>query len=339
MRIEGIAEGDLPVVVPLLFRALVGGRGALPSEAALANVLKESIQAGRRGDYCVLVARPEQGGIQGVIATGPMVTPIGGVQTNNSELRMLAAMPDGSGRRLGQVLLDRLQDELRTRGHQALWASGSDEMVSPLIKAGATRIRQEPSGNGPRQVVRLQVAPWPDELETERLRLRAWSPGDFEAFAAMNGDPEVMRYLPGTLAPDESDELAERMQGQLARAGYGVWALTLKDRGEGGTLIGCAGYRPTVDLPFSPAPEVVYRLATPHWGQGLATEAMRAVLAHACALGFFEVVGLTTPSNARSRRVLEKVGMTRDPQDDLDHPAFPAGHPMARHMLYRFKNT
>jgi len=77
-------------------------------------------------------------------------------------------------------------------------------------------------------------------------------------------------------------------------------------------------------------------MAAKYWGQGLATEAARAVLHHGFeTLRIDEIVALTVPANVRSRRVMEKIGMMRDPADDFDHPGLPQGHALRRHVLYR----
>jgi RimJ/RimL family protein N-acetyltransferase len=87
---------------------------------------------------------------------------------------------------------------------------------------------------------------------------------------------------------------------------------------------------------FTPATEIGWRLARPFWGQGLATEAAKAVLAHAFGrLALNSIVSFTTVSNMRSRHVMEKIAMTRNPADDFIHPNLPAGHPLAPHVLYR----
>ena len=74
------------------------------------------------------------------------------------------------------------------------------------------------------------------------------------------------------------------------------------------------------------------------WGHGYATEAARAALDNGFGeLGLDEIVALTVPANRRSRRVMERLGMTRSPEDDFDHPRLPAG-PLRRHVLYRLRN-
>ena len=82
--------------------------------------------------------------------------------------------------------------------------------------------------------------------------------------------------------------------------------------------------------------EIGWRLGADHWGHGYATEGARAALAFAFeVLGLEEIVSFTVPANARSRRVMERIGMTHAPADDFDHPLVPAGHPLRRHVLYR----
>jgi len=51
--------------------------------------------------------------------------------------------------------------------------------------------------------------------------------------------------------------------------------------------------------------------------------------------GVAEVVAVTAVQNRPSIRVMEKLGMVREPSEDFDHPDMPAGHPLARHVLYR----
>ncbi len=90
-------------------------------------------------------------------------------------------------------------------------------------------------------------------------------------------------------------------------------------------FIGFTGLWPaTFEAPFTPAVEVGWRLAQEGWGQGYATEAARASLQDGFErFGFDEIVSMTSIGNSRSRRVMEKLGMTRDPADDFDHPNVP----------------
>ncbi|MCG8584621.1 MAG: GNAT family N-acetyltransferase, partial [Pirellulales bacterium] len=88
---------------------------------------------------------------------------------------------------------------------------------------------------------------------------------------------------------------------------------------------------------FTPCVEIGWRLARAHWGKGYATEAARAALEYGFEqLGLEEIVAFTVPDNRPSRRVMEKISMTHAPEDDFDHPTLEAGHPLERHVLYRF---
>jgi RimJ/RimL family protein N-acetyltransferase len=79
-------------------------------------------------------------------------------------------------------------------------------------------------------------------------------------------------------------------------------------------------------------------LAAEYWGSGLATEGARAVVHYAFqTLGLDEIVATTVFANARSRRVMEKLGMRHTPDDDFDHPLLPDGHLLRRHVLYRLR--
>jgi RimJ/RimL family protein N-acetyltransferase len=85
-----------------------------------------------------------------------------------------------------------------------------------------------------------------------------------------------------------------------------------------------------------PAVEIGWRLSAEYWGRGLATEGANAVVQHAFKeLGLENLVSFTVPENLRSRRVMEKLGMTHNSADDFDHPSMPGGHPLRRHVLYR----
>jgi ribosomal-protein-alanine N-acetyltransferase len=159
-------------------------------------------------------------------------------------------------------------------------------------------------------------------IETPRLILRPWRESDREPFARMNADPRVMEFFPACLSRVESDALFDR-------ARLSVLAAELRDTGE---FIGFIGLSvPTFEAHFTPCVEIGWRLAAEHWGRGLASEGARAVLATATG----PIVSFTSVQNVRSRRVMEKIGLTRDPADDFDHPRLPAGHPLRRHVLYR----
>jgi RimJ/RimL family protein N-acetyltransferase len=173
---------------------------------------------------------------------------------------------------------------------------------------------------------------------TERLSLRRWTSADREPFAAMNGDPAVMRFFPAPLTRAESDAFADRIETGFEANGFGLWAV---ERQSHPGLIGYVGLsRPTFAAHFTPCVEIGWRLTPSAWGQGFATEAARRVL----ELGFdeyglSEIVSFTTTRNVPSRAVMERIGMQHDPAEDFDHPVLPEGHPLRRHVLYRLRRA
>jgi len=174
------------------------------------------------------------------------------------------------------------------------------------------------------------------DILTERLLLRRWRPSDIEPFARMNADPIVMEHFPAPLSPQQSAQFIENIEKHFEQHGFGLWAAELRATGDFTGFIGLAV--PRFQAPFTPCVEIGWRLIPDYWGQGLATEGARAVVRHAFdSLGLHEIVSFTVPANTRSRSVMEKLGMTHDPNDDFDHPNLPLRHPLRRHVLYRLR--
>lgn len=171
-------------------------------------------------------------------------------------------------------------------------------------------------------------------LSTSRLLLRPWHDEDLPPFAALNADPRVMQFMPKLLTRAESDEMAAGIRRNFDRQKFGLWAVEVIG---GEPFIGFVGLAiPRFEAHFTPCVEIGWRLAAAHWGRGYATEAAQATRDFAFSqLRLEEIVSFTTVANARSRRVMERLGMTHDPADDFDHPSLPAGHPIQRHVLYR----
>ncbi len=135
---------------------------------------------------------------------------------------------------------------------------------------------------------------------------------------------------------EESDALVARIESHFDQHGFGLWRLEVSG------VTTCAGFVglafPRFEAHFTPAVEIGWRLGAEYWGRGYATEAARAALDFGFnSAGLDEIVSLTVPSNVRSRRVMEKIGLSHDPADDFDHPVLPEGHPLRRHVLYRAK--
>jgi RimJ/RimL family protein N-acetyltransferase len=174
----------------------------------------------------------------------------------------------------------------------------------------------------------------PPVLETPRLRLRRWRPGDTDAFAALNADPQVMAQFPAPLTPPESEFVLEQIELGFERDGFGIWALeTLGEE----TFLGLTGLSTVpFDARFTPAVEVGWRLLPSAWGHGYATEAATAALAY----GFNEaklkeIVSFASATNKRSIAVMERLRMQRDANGDFLHPLIDQHHPLAPHVLYR----
>lgn len=172
------------------------------------------------------------------------------------------------------------------------------------------------------------------EVRTDRLLLRGWREDDLAPFAAMNADPRVTQHLSRALTREESDAFVAWIVEAWATRGYGQWAM---ERLDSGGFIGFTGLSaPSFEAPFTPAVEVGWRLAPDAWGNGFATEAAEAALRFGFeTVSLDEIVSFTVPANVRSRAVMERLGMTHDPADDFDHPRFPEGHRLRRHVLYR----
>ena len=172
------------------------------------------------------------------------------------------------------------------------------------------------------------------QLRTPRLLLRRWREEDLDSLAAINADPAVMAHFPATLTRAQSAALMTRIEDCFDANGFGLWALEQHDDG---ALIGFTGLLPVEPrMPFAPAVEIGWRLARGRWGRGLAAEAARAACTDAFTrLRLDALVSYTAARNRRSRRLMERLGMRRDPAEDFLHPALATGHRLAPHVLYR----
>ena len=146
-------------------------------------------------------------------------------------------------------------------------------------------------------------------IETGRLLLREWRESDLDPYARMCSDPEVMRYLPGVLDREGSEEQISGFVRHWEERGFGLWAVEHRATG---TLIGFVGLLRQENWPEGEhKTEVGWRLDRSFWGRGLATEGARASLRYGFEdLGLDGIISITLPENAASRRVMEKAGLT-----------------------------
>lgn len=173
-------------------------------------------------------------------------------------------------------------------------------------------------------------------LSGDRVRLRRWRDSDRTAFAAMNADPRVMEFFPARLSRAESDAMVDRIEQCFDNHAFGFWAIEVPDVAP---FIGFTGLAvPGFSAHFTPCVEIGWRLAFEHWGNGYATEAARLALAYGFGrVALSEIVSFTAAANHRSRAVMDRLGMRRDPAEDFDHPALAEGHPLQRHTLHRLR--
>jgi RimJ/RimL family protein N-acetyltransferase len=151
-------------------------------------------------------------------------------------------------------------------------------------------------------------------LYTERLLLRGFTVDDFEPFATIVSDPEVVRYLDDG-SPISREDCWRGMAlfiGHWHLRGYGWWAV--EDRRTGDFLGRIGLYSPE----GWPGIEVGWLLRREAWGCGLATEGATAALEFAFdVVGADHVISLIDARNTRSIRVAEKIGAQYE--RDLNH--------------------
>ncbi len=168
---------------------------------------------------------------------------------------------------------------------------------------------------------------------TARLVLRPFTDVDRAPFAELNAHPLVVESLGSSPTRAESDAFIDRVNQEMGREGWGLWAVEVVGGAPFAGMVGLRRVNPA--LPCAPAVEVGWRLPPELWGRGYATEAAAAALRVGFESGLDEIVALTTKLNTRSQAVMERIGMVRDHHGDFDHPRLPEGSPLRRHVLHR----
>lgn len=169
--------------------------------------------------------------------------------------------------------------------------------------------------------------------ETRRLVLRDWRANDANDFHRLHVDPDVMATLGPLKTRAETVALIEELQARSARnGGYTYWPI---ERREDGRVIGFCGLDRGYEEPVVGELEIGWRLAHDCWGQGYAREAALACLIYAQRRFPDErVVAITAQTNAKSRKLMERIGMARRLDMDFDHSNLAADDPLRPHVTY-----
>ncbi len=171
-------------------------------------------------------------------------------------------------------------------------------------------------------------------LETDRLILRTFKEADLDGMLEINQDPQVMKHFPNLVDKAGTKTLIDKINQHYLDYGYTLYAVELKSTR---AFIGFVGLlKPSFEAHFTPNTEIGWRLSSKHWGKGYAPEAAKAVLKYAFkVLDLPEVVSFTSATNTNSVRVMEKIGLKHDTEDDFNHPNLSPDSPLYRHVLYR----
>lgn len=168
---------------------------------------------------------------------------------------------------------------------------------------------------------------------TDRLVLRGWRDEDHGALLALCRDPRVMEFLGPAQTADEVAAAIARQRAKQAAYGHCFWAV---ERRTDGAMLGFCGLQPgPEDTPIAGRIEIGWRLRADAWGQGYAREAAQACLEWAWEhLDADSIWAITVLANTRSWGLMERLGMSRHPELDFDHPAVPTDSPLLRHITY-----
>ena len=172
--------------------------------------------------------------------------------------------------------------------------------------------------------------------ETDRLILRPFEERDRAALERIMGDAQVRRFFPTRATAEDVDRFLNRVWQEADAYGFCFGAAEWKANGRLAGIIGMARFDQPLQDATGAEVEIGWQLDPEFWGQGVAPEGAQAWLDYGWReLGLREVVAITAVPNRPSQRVMEKLGMVRDPAQDFDHPRVPEGHALRRHVLYR----
>ena len=171
-------------------------------------------------------------------------------------------------------------------------------------------------------------------LESERVFLREWLPGDLTPWISLNLDPENLRHFPRTYSAEESQASFLRIRDRLDANPYGLWAAEEKSSGDFMGFVGIAN-QDIPDVAFMPCQEIGWRLDKKYWGKGYATEAAKVVLTFGLSeVGLKEIFSFTARSNAPSINVMRKIGLLERPELAFEHPNIEEGNRTKSQVVY-----
>jgi len=157
----------------------------------------------------------------------------------------------------------------------------------------------------------------PGSIRSERVLIRPFGDEDLAGYLAFMTDAEATRYL--LLEPEQKTQAGARALFDLVVQSYDtdepIWALAITTEADG--FIGSCGIAPVDGTIF----ECYFSLLPAHWGQGYATEAIRALLAYVFGnTPVTEIRAYMNPQNSNAPGVAERVGMHR--KGPHVHPSF-----------------
>lgn len=166
---------------------------------------------------------------------------------------------------------------------------------------------------------------------TSRLGFRTWQSFDLDDFAAINADPEVMRFFQKPYSKEDTQAMMERMQLMYEDRGYCYFAV---DHLESKELIGTIGLGwKTFDADFTPCVDIGWRIGKKWWNQGLSSEGAKACLAFAKQKGIPQIVSMASIGNLASIEVMKKIGMSH--WKNFEHPDLQGFPEIKSCILYR----
>lgn len=174
-------------------------------------------------------------------------------------------------------------------------------------------------------------------FQTERLYLREWSSKDTDVLAKINASPLVMEYFPKLLSYEETASFISKINAHFEKYGFGLYALERKDTFE---MVGFCGLQkieisiPCLEPMSKSVFEIKWRISHLYWGKGYAPEAAKCVLSAAFKVFHLEeIFAFTSKLNEKSIRVMEKIGMRHNEEDDFLYPSY--DDEISPHVLYR----